>query len=79
MSSSYSGNDTAYRYTNAPLPPTKPMMPKDTEVVERLFIVSAPDLIPEHVLCDIFCRFGNLIGAYYVPGRLIFCSLVLIG
>ncbi|XP_038645234.1 RNA-binding protein 45 isoform X1 [Scyliorhinus canicula] len=41
----------------------------DSTVRERLFVVFNPTVLPLDVLEDLFCRFGNLIEAYLVPGR----------
>ncbi|XP_033763032.1 RNA-binding protein 45-like isoform X2 [Pecten maximus] len=56
-------------YTSIPLPYPQSMKPEDTEVVQRLFIVCQPSGIPEKVLRDAFCRFGNLIDVYLLPAR----------
>ncbi|XP_052683190.1 RNA-binding protein 45-like [Crassostrea angulata] len=56
-------------YCSIPLPPPKQMMPEDTEVAQRLFIVCQPSGIPEKVLRDAFCRMGNLIDVYLLPAR----------
>jgi hypothetical protein len=55
-------------YCNFNVPHPQPLAPKDAPMAERLFIVSQPDPIPENCLCDLFCRFGNLIDAYFLPG-----------
>lgn len=56
-------------YCSIPLPPPKQMMPEDTEVAQRLFIVCQPSGISEKVLRDAFCRMGNLIDVYLLPAR----------
>ncbi|ELU03679.1 hypothetical protein CAPTEDRAFT_33898, partial [Capitella teleta] len=56
-------------YCNLRLPQRKPFAMKDSGVEERLFIVSQPDTFPEHILQDTFGRFGNLVDAYFMPGR----------
>lgn len=56
-------------YCSIPLPPPKQMMPEDTEVAQRLFIVCQPSGISEKVLRDAFCRMGNLIDVYLLPGK----------
>ena len=56
------------RYCNIPLPHTQPFSPRESRVVERLFIVSQPDAFPDHILQDCLCRFGNLIDAYFMGG-----------
>lgn len=57
------------RYCNVMLPETKPLASRDSVCVERLFIVSQPDSFPDHILQDCFCRFGNLIDVYFMPGK----------
>ena len=57
------------RYTSIPLPPPKPMRPDGTDIAQRLFIVCQPSSIPEKVLQDAFCRFGDLIDVYLLPGK----------
>lgn len=64
------GADKQYtRYTKVALPSQKPLAPKDSLVQERLFIVIAPDTVPDYILEDCFCRFGNMISAYFMPGK----------
>lgn len=63
------GDKQYVRYTKVSLPGVKPLAPKDSPVKERLFIVIAPETVPDHVLEDCFCRFGNMISAYFMPGR----------
>ena len=57
-------------YCNIPLPLPHPLKPEDTEASERLFIVCQPSSVPEKVLRDAFCRFGNLIDVYLLSGTL---------
>lgn len=57
------------RYTKVALPSPKPLAPKESLVAERLFIVIAPDIVPDYILEDCFCRFGNMISAYFMPGN----------
>ena len=61
-------NEVWVRYCNVPLPEKAAIAPRDSQVAERLFIVSKPDPFPENVLNDCFCRFGSLIDAYFMPG-----------
>lgn len=56
-------------YCSIPLPPPKQMLPEDTDVAQRLFIVCQPSGIPEKVLRDAFCRMGHLIDVYLLPAR----------
>ncbi|CAH1789727.1 unnamed protein product [Owenia fusiformis] len=56
-------------YTNIPLPPPKPMLSLDTPVAQKTFVVFNPEPIPIHIMEDLFCRFGDMIEAYIVPGR----------
>ncbi|XP_018417125.1 PREDICTED: RNA-binding protein 45 [Nanorana parkeri] len=55
--------------TDATLPAYKKKSPIDTHSKERLFIVFNPHPLPQDIAEDIFCRFGNLIDVYIVPGR----------
>lgn len=57
------------RFCNVPLPGTQPFASKEDPCAERLFIVSQPDSFPQHVLQDCFCRFGDLIDAFFMPGK----------
>ena len=66
------------RYCNIPLPETKPLASRESVCVERLFIVSQPDSFDEDILQDCFCRFGNLIDVYFMPGLFYFLILYLI-
>ncbi|CAG2227394.1 unnamed protein product [Mytilus edulis] len=56
-------------YCPIPLPPPKKMLPDDTPVAKRLFIVCQPSGTPEKILRDAFCRMGNLIDVYLLPAR----------
>ncbi|XP_048754378.1 RNA-binding protein 45-like isoform X2 [Ostrea edulis] len=56
-------------YCSIPLPPPKQMLPEDSDVAQRLFVVCQPSGIPEKVLRDAFCRMGNLIDVYLLPAR----------
>lgn len=57
------------RYCSSPLPEKQPLLARDAQVLERLFIVSQPDAFSEQILIDCFSRFGNLIDAYFMPGK----------
>ena len=57
------------KYCSVSLPDRQPFAPHNSEVVERLFIVSTPDPFPQSFLEDCFCRFGNMIGAFFMPGK----------
>jgi len=63
------GNDRqSMVYSGLSLPERRPFAPQDAPIVERLFIVSNPDVFDDKILEDVFCRFGNMIGAYFMPG-----------
>jgi len=68
-----SGPGGQVKYCSVVLPDRQPFAPHDSEIVERLFIVSTPDAFPQSFLEDCFCRFGNMIGAFFMPGQ---CWLV---
>lgn len=57
------------RYSNISLPRTQPLRSEDTPVSQRLFIVCQPSAVPEIILRDCFCRFGDLIDVYLLSGR----------
>lgn len=50
------------------LPPVQPLS-KETNCVQRCFIVCSPTPLPPHVLKQVFCRFGNLIDVYLLNNR----------
>jgi len=56
------------KYCSVSLPDRQPFAPHDSEIVERLFVVSTPESFPQSFLEDAFCRFGNMIGAFFMPG-----------
>jgi len=62
------GSSGTVKYCSVSLPDRQPFAPHESEIVERLFIVSTPDAFPQSFLEDCFCRFGNMIGAYFMPG-----------
>ncbi|XP_035730098.1 RNA-binding protein 45-like [Vespa mandarinia] len=51
------------------LPPAQPMANVDAEVAKRCFIVCGPPVPPIYAMKDAFCRFGNLIDVYMLPGK----------
>ncbi|XP_069839108.1 RNA-binding protein 45 isoform X2 [Dendropsophus ebraccatus] len=55
--------------TDATLPAYKKKAPVDSHCKERLFIVFNPHPLSLDVMEDVFCRFGNLIEVYIVPGK----------
>ena len=61
--------DNTAQYCSVALPEKQPMMSRDSAIARRVFIVSHPERFPDDVLRDAFCRFGNLIDAYFVPGE----------
>ena len=62
------GSGDTSQLCSVPLPDKQPILPRDTPVAQRLFIVSH-EPFDEHILEDVFCRFGNLIGAYFMRGE----------
>ncbi|XP_075036646.1 RNA-binding protein 45 isoform X1 [Mixophyes fleayi] len=77
-SSSYSSEnyDRAYAspvatqlQTDATLPAYRKKAPSDAQSKERLFVVFNPHPLTLDVMEDVFCRFGNLIEVYIVPGK----------
>jgi hypothetical protein len=59
---------SARSFCSVPLPDRRQFAPRDAPIAERLFIVAHPDTFDNDVLEDVFCRFGNMIGAYFMPG-----------
>ncbi|CAH2305843.1 RNA-binding 45 [Pelobates cultripes] len=55
--------------TDASLPPLKKKAPGDAQTKERLFVVFNPHPLSLDIMEDVFCRFGNLIEVYIVPGK----------
>jgi hypothetical protein len=51
------------------LPPLQPMASIDADVVKRCFIVCGPPVPSIYAMKDAFCRFGNLIDVYMLPGK----------
>ncbi|KAI0231772.1 RNA-binding protein 45 [Lamellibrachia satsuma] len=56
-------------YCSVALPDRQPTASRDSPIARRVFIVSHPERFSDDVLRDAFCRFGNLIDAYFVPGK----------
>ncbi|KAK7110500.1 RNA-binding protein 45-like [Littorina saxatilis] len=56
-------------YCNILLPLPQPLVPDDSSVAQRLFIVCQPSAVSERVLRDAFSRFGNLIDVFLLSGR----------
>lgn len=61
------GNDL--NYCSVKLPPQKPLADIDSSVAKRCFLVCKPQPPPLTVLRDVFCRFGELINVYTLPGK----------
>ena len=55
-------------YCGIPLPLVRHLLPSDTAVAQRLFIVCQPCAIPERILRDAFSRFANLIDVFLLTG-----------
>ncbi|XP_040213602.1 RNA-binding protein 45 isoform X2 [Rana temporaria] len=55
--------------TDATLPAYKKKASSDAHSKERLFVVFNPHPLPQDVAEDVFCRFGNFIEVYIVPGK----------
>ncbi|XP_015600208.1 RNA-binding protein 45 isoform X2 [Cephus cinctus] len=51
------------------LPNVQPMASIDADVAKRCFIVCGPPVPPIYAMKDAFCRFGNLIDVYMLPGK----------
>ncbi|KAJ8942354.1 hypothetical protein NQ314_010083 [Rhamnusium bicolor] len=56
-------------YCSIKLPDVQPLAGIDDETAARCFIVCTPTALPNSVLKDIFCRFGNLIDVYMLNNR----------
>lgn len=65
----YASPVAAQLQTDATLPAYKKKAPVDAHSKERLFIVFNPHPLSLDVMEDVFCRFGNLIEVYIVPGK----------
>ncbi|KAM4024095.1 RNA-binding protein 45 [Anomaloglossus baeobatrachus] len=55
--------------TDATLPACKKKAHLDAQCKERLFVVFNPHPLSLDMMDDVFCRFGNLIEVYIVPGK----------
>ncbi|KAH0621533.1 hypothetical protein JD844_022923, partial [Phrynosoma platyrhinos] len=53
--------------TDAELPSHKRKAPPDSSVQERLLIMFNPHPLPQDILDNVLCRFGNFINAYLFP------------
>jgi hypothetical protein len=62
------GERSTRNFCSVALPDRRPFASRDVPVAERLFIVAHPDTFDNDILEDVFCRFGNMIGAYFMPG-----------
>ena len=56
-------------YCNILLPLPQPLVPDNSPIVQRLFIVCQPSAVSERVLRDAFSRFGNLIDVFLLSGK----------
>uniref|UniRef100_A0A8C5R1Z8 RNA binding motif protein 45 n=1 Tax=Leptobrachium leishanense TaxID=445787 RepID=A0A8C5R1Z8_9ANUR len=65
----YASPVTSQLQTDATLPAPKKKAPGDAQTKERLFVVFNPHPLSLDVMEDVFCRFGNLIEVYLVPGK----------
>lgn len=54
---------------NTPLPPIKPMAAMSAPCRKRLFIVCTNGPLPANILKNAFCRFGDLIEVFLLPGK----------
>uniref|UniRef100_A0A336M0D8 CSON007493 protein n=1 Tax=Culicoides sonorensis TaxID=179676 RepID=A0A336M0D8_CULSO len=54
---------------NIPLPSQKPMAPVTAPCRKRLFIVCTNGPLPAPILKNAFCRFGDLIEVFLLPGK----------
>lgn len=52
-----------------PLPPMKPMAAMSAPCRKRLFIVCTNGPLPANILKNAFCRFGDLIEVFLLPGK----------
>ncbi|XP_073502977.1 RNA-binding protein 45 [Phyllobates terribilis] len=65
----YASPGASQLQTDATLPAYKKKAHVDAQCKERLFIVFNPHPLSLDVMDDVFCRFGNLIEVYIVPGK----------
>ncbi|XP_068101537.1 RNA-binding protein 45 [Hyperolius riggenbachi] len=65
----YASPITPQIQTDATLPAYKKKASGDAQCKERLFVVFNPQPLPQEIVEDVFCRFGNLLDIYLVPGK----------
>lgn len=54
----------------APLGPPKPILGhQNAQCVKKAFFICMPEAVPVKLLQDAFCRFGDLINVYLIPGK----------
>ncbi|CAH0405748.1 unnamed protein product [Chilo suppressalis] len=56
-------------YCSVQLPKQQPLADIDSPAAKRCFLVCKPQPPPLTVLRDVFCRFGDLINVYTLPGK----------
>ncbi|CAD5120478.1 DgyrCDS9044 [Dimorphilus gyrociliatus] len=56
------------RYCTFPVPDVRDIV-SQMECKTRLFIVSKPSSFDNSIMKNLFCRYGNLIDAYFLPGK----------
>lgn len=66
ISSAFSSNEPLA--CSVKLPPPQLLAPEHSDVKERLFVILTRPL-PDQVVQDVFCRFGQLISYYNIKGR----------
>uniref|UniRef100_A0A182PSA6 RRM domain-containing protein n=1 Tax=Anopheles epiroticus TaxID=199890 RepID=A0A182PSA6_9DIPT len=49
--------------------PTKPLVSEVVQCVKKAFFICMPEAVSVKLLTDAFCRFGDLIKVYLVPGK----------
>ncbi|KAI5637340.1 RNA recognition motif domain-containing protein [Phthorimaea operculella] len=54
---------------SVPLPPMQPMARPSATIAKRCFVVCKPRPPPQHILQEIFCRFGDLIDVQTFPNK----------
>ncbi|XP_042326876.1 LOW QUALITY PROTEIN: RNA-binding protein 45-like [Sceloporus undulatus] len=69
LESSETQSSSPYLQTDAGLPSSKRKAPLDSYVRERLFIMFSPHPLPQDILDNVLCRFGNFINVYLIPGE----------
>lgn len=53
----------------AQLGPQKPILSAQTQCAKKAFFICMPEAISVKLLQDAFCRFGDLINVYLIPGK----------